>query len=115
MDEDKEYLREFSELKFNQRRMESDLQKLMVAFFGNGKDGFEKVFIRFEDKTQNSLDDLKESLREQDILIQKMIDSKEASGLEKTKGYLKLGTDITIVVVQALILLGIWKLTGQIP
>lgn len=110
---------QFAEIKSTHARIESDLERIKGAFFGNGKAGFREDFLRFSDSVHRDIADLKESLKEQDDLIQKMVDEKiadeKAMRTEKIKGYFALGTAVILALINGIVAVGIWRWTGQIP
>jgi hypothetical protein len=117
-----ECLVNFERINTTNARIESDLQKMMVAIFGNGRAGLKEETAQ----VHRDINELREAIFEQDQLIREL---KETGKLESKSRADEIKARknevLKFILMAALALLGglvtfantyfLWRLTGQLP
>jgi len=117
-----ECLVNFERINTTHARIESDLQKLMVAIFGNGRAGLKEETAQ----VHRDISELREAIFEQDQLLRELRDARKletksrddevkARKSEVLKFILTVGLALLAGLVTFANTYVLWLLTGQIP
>jgi hypothetical protein len=117
-----ECLVNFERINTTHARIESDLQKMMVAIFGNGRAGLKEETAQLH----RDINELREVIFEQDQLLRELRDSRKMEAKSRDDEVRARKSEVLKFILMAgLALLGgmvtfantyfLWRLTGQLP
>lgn len=118
----KECAVQFERIGATHARIESDLQKLMVAYFGNGKTGLKEEVAQLH----RDFVEIRSALYEQDVLLEEIKKSEKERSSDRAKAEearraesIKFIFAILAIIVGGMITFAntyfLWRLTGQLP